>query len=68
MRRLIKDGAHVVIADISAEAGTALAVELGPHAAFVSCDVRREHSASLGQMRCNLGANQKAEGCSDEVF
>jgi len=39
-RRLIKEGASVVIADISADAGTALAAELGLHAAFVSCDVR----------------------------
>ena len=39
-RRLIKEGASVVIADISAEAGTALVAELGSHAAFVSCDVR----------------------------
>ena len=40
VKRLIKEGASVVIADISADAGTALAAELGSHAAFVNCDVR----------------------------
>ncbi len=44
VRRLIKEGASVVIADISADAGTALAAELGSHAAFVSCDVRHAHA------------------------
>ena len=44
IKRLIKEGASVVIADISAEAGTALAAELGPHAAFISCDVRHAYN------------------------
>ena len=41
----------MVIADISAEAGMALAAELGPHAAYVTCDVRRDQ---LARSHCDL--------------
>jgi NAD(P)-dependent dehydrogenase (short-subunit alcohol dehydrogenase family) len=68
VRRLIKEGAHVVIADISAEAGTALAAELGPHAAFVSCDVRRECWHALDVTSCKTEAKQKAPGWSNQSY
>jgi 3(or 17)beta-hydroxysteroid dehydrogenase len=41
-RRLAEEGATVVIADVKAEAGQALAAELGAKAEFVSLDVRDE--------------------------
>jgi NAD(P)-dependent dehydrogenase (short-subunit alcohol dehydrogenase family) len=41
-RRLHADGATVTIADLNAEAGAALAAELGERAAFVACDVTDE--------------------------
>ena len=40
-RRLHARGAHVTVADVNAEAGRALAAELGGPARFVSCDVTR---------------------------
>ena len=44
VRRLVQGGARVVIADLQAEKGQALAAELGgaPTAAFVRCDVSQE--------------------------
>jgi 3-hydroxyacyl-CoA dehydrogenase/3-hydroxy-2-methylbutyryl-CoA dehydrogenase len=41
-RRLHAAGATVVIADLNAEKGEALAAELGDRAAFAACDVTRE--------------------------
>jgi NAD(P)-dependent dehydrogenase (short-subunit alcohol dehydrogenase family) len=41
-RRLHAGGAHVTIADLNADAGEALAAELGDGAAFVGCDVTDE--------------------------
>jgi 3-hydroxyacyl-CoA dehydrogenase/3-hydroxy-2-methylbutyryl-CoA dehydrogenase len=41
-RRLHAGGAHVTIADLNAERGEALAVELGDRAAFAACDVTDE--------------------------
>jgi 3(or 17)beta-hydroxysteroid dehydrogenase len=41
-RILVREGAHVVIADIDEAAGERLAFELGPNATFVQHDVRRE--------------------------
>ncbi len=41
-RRFIEEGATVVIADVKADAGKALAAELGAKAEFVSLDVRDE--------------------------
>jgi NAD(P)-dependent dehydrogenase (short-subunit alcohol dehydrogenase family) len=38
-RRLVEDGASVVIADLNEERGTALAAELGERASFVRADV-----------------------------
>lgn len=40
VRRIIKEGARVIIADIEDKQGQALAAELGQHATFVHCDVR----------------------------
>ncbi|XP_010244662.1 PREDICTED: secoisolariciresinol dehydrogenase isoform X2 [Nelumbo nucifera] len=42
----IKNGAKVVIADIRRQLGQDAAVELGPNATFVSCDVTRESDIS----------------------
>ena len=41
-RRLHADGANVVIADLNAEKGEALADELGERASFKQCDVQEE--------------------------
>lgn len=41
-RMLVADGAKVVIADVNAEAGSAIAAELGAHARFVRTDVTSE--------------------------
>jgi NAD(P)-dependent dehydrogenase (short-subunit alcohol dehydrogenase family) len=41
-RRLHAAGAHVTIADLNAEAGAAVAAELGDRAAFAACDVTDE--------------------------
>jgi NAD(P)-dependent dehydrogenase (short-subunit alcohol dehydrogenase family) len=44
VRRLVAAGAHVVIADLAEEGGTALAAELQGQASFVRTDVLSEHS------------------------
>ncbi|HEX4281078.1 MAG TPA: SDR family NAD(P)-dependent oxidoreductase [Solirubrobacteraceae bacterium] len=55
VRRLVADGAHVVIADLNEDAGRALAGELGERATFVATDVTDERgvadaaSAAAGQ-------------------
>ena len=41
-RRLVEDGGRVVVADVNATAGTAVAAELGPAAVFVATDVTSE--------------------------
>jgi NAD(P)-dependent dehydrogenase (short-subunit alcohol dehydrogenase family) len=46
-RALAGAGARVVIADLSAEKGTALAEELGPEASFVEADVTDEAAISM---------------------
>jgi NAD(P)-dependent dehydrogenase (short-subunit alcohol dehydrogenase family) len=45
VQRLAESGANVVIADLNAIAGTALAAELGSKAAFIATDVTSEQSA-----------------------
>jgi NAD(P)-dependent dehydrogenase (short-subunit alcohol dehydrogenase family) len=45
-RRLIEAGAHVIIADLSEEKGTALATELGERAQFIKTDVLSEDSVA----------------------
>jgi len=45
-RRLAAVGAHVVIADLAEERGTALAAELGGSAQFVKTDILDEASVS----------------------
>jgi NAD(P)-dependent dehydrogenase (short-subunit alcohol dehydrogenase family) len=42
VRRLVASGAHVVVADVQADRGAALAEELGALASFVHCDVTDE--------------------------
>jgi NAD(P)-dependent dehydrogenase (short-subunit alcohol dehydrogenase family) len=46
VRRLVAAGAHVVIADLAEETGTALASELGSNALFVKTDVLSETSVN----------------------
>ena len=41
-RLLAREGAHVVLADISDEGGRTLAADLGPTAMAVACDVSKE--------------------------
>jgi len=41
-RRFVAEGASVVIADLQADRGTALAAELGAPASFIACDVTSE--------------------------
>lgn len=41
-RRLVEAGAQVVLADVNADAGQAMAAELGEAARFVACDVTSE--------------------------
>ncbi len=48
VRRLVATGARVVIADLAADKGEALAAELGPAVAFVETDVTSEDSVSSG--------------------
>ena len=40
VKRLVREGAKVVIADVAVEQGQALEAELAPNAAFITCDVR----------------------------
>lgn len=59
VRRLAAAGGKVVVADVQADAGTALAKTLGTSARFVQCDVTREGDAqqavaaaqALGELR-----------------
>jgi NAD(P)-dependent dehydrogenase (short-subunit alcohol dehydrogenase family) len=46
VRRLVADGAHVVIADLNEDAGRALAGELGERATFVATDVTDERGVA----------------------
>ena len=45
VRMLAREGARVVVADLQADRGQALAAELGAHTAFVRCDVSQEADA-----------------------
>lgn len=45
-RHLVEQGAKVVLADLNAQAGEAMAAELGSQARFVQTDVSDEDSAS----------------------
>ncbi len=47
VRRLVQAGARVVIADLAAEKGRALAAELGEGTAFANCDVCSEESVTF---------------------
>jgi NAD(P)-dependent dehydrogenase (short-subunit alcohol dehydrogenase family) len=44
-RMIVDRGGKVVLADVNADAGKAIAAELGPNARFVITDVASEHSA-----------------------
>ena len=69
VRRLHADGLGVVIADLAADKGKALADELGSRAVFVSTDVTSEDSIlgaveqanQLGQLRYAVVAHGAAE-------
>jgi len=57
-RAFAREGAKVVLTDVNAKAGAALAEELGPNAMFVAHDVRREDQwrAMLGQAEGRFGS------------
>jgi NAD(P)-dependent dehydrogenase (short-subunit alcohol dehydrogenase family) len=46
VRRFVEEGAHVVIADLDEDKGTALAAELGDAAAFLRTDVSKEEDVA----------------------
>ena len=62
VRRLVAAGAHVVIADLAEETGTALAAELGPSTKFLPTDVLSDESlraaisaaAEMGPLRVSV--------------
>ena len=51
-RRLVAAGGRVMLADLNAETGTALAEELGPQAVFAQVDVTDEASAQAAVATC----------------
>jgi 3-hydroxyacyl-CoA dehydrogenase / 3-hydroxy-2-methylbutyryl-CoA dehydrogenase len=55
-RALAAGGASVVLADLNAEKGEALAAELGPAASFVECDVTDEAAVGAAVERAAAGA------------
>lgn len=65
VRRLVADGAKVVIADLAEDKGTALAADLGGAAVFVRTDVTSEESVAgaiatakrLGELRVSVSAH-----------
>lgn len=65
VRRLVADGAGVVIADLAEERGEQLAIELGPAAVFVRTDVTDEDSVAaalaaasrLGELRVSVSVH-----------
>jgi NAD(P)-dependent dehydrogenase (short-subunit alcohol dehydrogenase family) len=66
VRRLAAAGGKAVIADVQAEAGTALAKELGAAVArFVKCDVTREEDAEQAvSTACELGELRGLVNCA----
>jgi NAD(P)-dependent dehydrogenase (short-subunit alcohol dehydrogenase family) len=65
-RRLVAAGANVVLADLSAAAGAALAGELGEQALFVATDVTAEDSAraAVAAAAARFGALQGLLNCA----
>ena len=65
-RRLIDEGAHVLLADLNVEAGEALAAELGVYARFVRCDVSDAASAEEAALafRSTFGALHGLVNCA----
>src|SRR5436190_11913246 len=65
-RRLVAAGASVMIADLNASAGEALANELGPKATFVATDVTSEDSAkaAIGTAVKQFGALNGLVNCA----
>ena len=65
VRRLVTGGARVVIADLAADKGRALAAELGEATAFAECDVCSEESvtaaleqaAAMGPVRLSVAVH-----------
>jgi NAD(P)-dependent dehydrogenase (short-subunit alcohol dehydrogenase family) len=66
VRRLVRAGARVIIADRAKEAGEALARELGPAALFMAADVTDEAQmqAAVDRARSELGGLHVAVGCA----
>ena len=65
-RMLAEGGANVVIADINAEKGEALAAELGANARFASCNVTDEESvkSAVAAAVSNFGRLNGAVNCA----
>ena len=72
-RRLHAAGAHVTIADLNAEAGEALAAELGEPAGSVACDVTKEETvraavaAAAGAGELRVSVNCAGIGWAEKV-
>jgi NAD(P)-dependent dehydrogenase (short-subunit alcohol dehydrogenase family) len=65
-RMLVENGANVVLADLQADAGEALAKSLGPTARFSKCDVTSEADgqAAIGAALSQFGALQGLVNCA----
>jgi NAD(P)-dependent dehydrogenase (short-subunit alcohol dehydrogenase family) len=65
-RRLVAAGARVLLVDLNAEAGTALAAELGSNARFVKADVSDAASAeaALAEFRSAFGQLHGLVNCA----
>lgn len=66
VRRLVAEGARVVIADLNQDRGDALATELGENVRFSATDVTREDSvrAAIGLAVDSFGALDGAVSCA----
>lgn len=66
VRALVARGAKVVIADLNAEKGAALALELGDSARFVKCDVSvaEEVESAVDAVQEEFGSLRFAVGCA----
>jgi NAD(P)-dependent dehydrogenase (short-subunit alcohol dehydrogenase family) len=65
-RKIVAGGGSVVIADLNANAGTALAADLGPRAMFAECDVTSSDSiaAAIGVAMQTFGGLNGAVCCA----
>jgi NAD(P)-dependent dehydrogenase (short-subunit alcohol dehydrogenase family) len=68
-RRIVADGGRVALLDLQDEAGARAAAELGPHAAFLHCDVSSEASvdAAVAAAHAAMGGLNLAVNCAGVV-